>query len=140
MTVIAYRGGVLAGDGRVCEHQTIITDTDQKVFKIGDYLFGYAGPTADGEKLKRSLIKNYDPGVLKKTDGIRVSKPGKKYVIELYENGVWWVLGEEYAAIGSGSADANVAMDFGATAVEACRAAIKRNAACGGKIRTVTLV
>lgn len=136
MTVIAYRDGVMAGDGRVALGKTgdIITDTDVKVFRIGEYVFGFAGHGANCLKLKAAMETGNNIA-LKDTYGLRAS-PG---LIELYEGSDWYPVTESYMAIGIGEVAAMTAMDMGASALEAVKAAFKRNCLCGGKITKVTL-
>jgi hypothetical protein len=134
MTIIAYRDGVMAGDGRMSTKTgDIIFEDDTKVFKAGDYLLGVAGDADACEFLIDSVKKGYAPGKYKCT-AMRVDRAGK---IEVYEGSGWFPMFKGYGAIGAGDLPALVAMDAGADAVTACKAAIKRNGRCGGKIRTV---
>ena len=135
MTAIAYRDGVMAGDGRVGDkHGDILSDTDVKVFKTKHYLLGTAGEAQSCQMLIEAVKGGYDPGKLRGINAMRVSKKG---AIEIFEGRSWYPLHQTYAAIGVGATVAMAAMDLGFDAVKAVRAACKRNFSCGGKVRKV---
>jgi ATP-dependent protease HslVU (ClpYQ) peptidase subunit len=144
LTIVAYKDGVMASDGRISAGQSIESDTARKVHKLADgSLFGSAGNWASCvsmlKLLKKSLKdkKELPAVVMRKLDALFVT-PEK--VLWYYDRGTWvkWDV-VPYAAIGSGADTANGAMDAGASAREAVAITCKRNVFCGGTIRTVEL-
>jgi hypothetical protein len=143
MTTIAYRAGVLAGDGRETmqndEHTSWykLTDKCVKVFKLKDgRLFGGAHGSEDIVRLHQALIKNQPPPKLEDIAGLLVDLRGRVW---LYEGNIWQPVKQKYYAIGSGGEFALAAMDAGAGAVEAVRIAIGRDLWSGGKVTYVRL-
>lgn len=136
MTTVAVRKGILAGDSRICAGDTIITNNALKVRKLRDgRLFGYAGNVEEGQRLyeavkKKELIKLND------VQALVVEVDGKVYY---FEGRAWVFYPDQYTAIGTGADFAIAAMDQGATAVEAVRAACKRDSGSGGRVRSVRL-
>jgi ATP-dependent protease HslVU (ClpYQ) peptidase subunit len=125
----------MAGDGRMTAGKSgvILSDNDIKVFHAGDYLLGVAGDASGSEMLIAATITGHNPGRLKGTIGLRADKKGR---LEVYEDS-WFSLNEKFASIGSGSDFALAGMDQGMDALKAVRYAIKRNAYCGGRVRSV---
>lgn len=137
MTTVAYRDGVLAGDGRVTMGDTVVSNTERKVHKLrGGRLYGYAGNSEDAELLKLALMKGEAPPLLDNVQGLLIHSDG---VIELYEGKVWQQVKEPYYAIGTGGPLALVLMDAGLSSKDAVKLSIKRDTNSGGKIRTVKL-
>lgn len=142
MTCIAYRGGVMAADGR----ETAQNDEDSswyrvrdncvKVFRLKDgSLFGAAHGSEDIERLHQALMKNQPPPKLEDIAALKLDPKGRLW---LYEGNIWQSLkGMPYYAVGSGALCALSAMDVGASAVEAVKVAINRDLWCGGKITVV---
>lgn len=144
MTTIAYRDGVMSGDGRETsegpnESALVIRDNCKKVFKLADgRLFGASKGSEDIERLYRAL-QNGDElfPVLADVNGLLIDTDGKMW---LYEGTIWQPLEDvEYYAIGSGSIYAFAAMDMGASAEEAVLVGTKRDPYSGGKISSVKL-
>jgi ATP-dependent HslUV protease subunit HslV len=139
VTTVAYRDGVLAGDGRITlEGGSIQTENQRKVHRLRDgRLFGYAGDTDDAERLRISLLQNDKPPSLQNIQALLVQTDGS---IDYYQGNVWQRLeGDDYYAIGTGGPSALVAMDCGKSAREAVVCAIRRDNNSGGKIKTVRL-
>ena len=142
MTTIAYRNGVLAGDGRETqiadgESALVIRDTDVKVFKLKDgRLFGAAKTSEDILRLHNSL-KNGT--ALPKLDDVAAILVDLKRRIWFCEGRIWQRAPYKFFAIGSGGGFALAAMDAGATAIEAVRVGIKRDPYSGGKVTYVRL-
>jgi ATP-dependent protease HslVU (ClpYQ) peptidase subunit len=137
LTTIAYRDGVLAGDGRVSAGDTIVASSKKKVYRLKDgSLLGSAGSQEDGERLRIALEKGDAAPKLPNCFALRISTESG---IWYYEGSAWVHVNEPYTAIGSGSAHALTAMDCGLPAVEAVRMAIKRDPLSGGRVRTVVL-
>lgn len=138
MTTIAYRDGVLAGDGKVCSADTVLSTTERKVHRLRDgRLFGFAGRVDDGVRLKLALQKGEaPPEIAEEFQAIQVHTDG---TIELYEHSVWQRVNERYYAIGSGGPLALIAMDCDCDARQAVIKASKRDLQSGGTVRTVKL-
>jgi hypothetical protein len=143
MTTIAYRDGVLAGDGRVTiqndEHASpmVVTDSDVKVWKLPDgRLFGAAHGSEDIERLRRALVKGSKPPKLDDVAGLLIDRTGRAW---LYEGRIWQPVNAPYYAVGTGSIFAMGAMDAGALAVEACAIGARRDPYSGGTITSVCL-
>ena len=143
MTTIAYRAGILAGDQRLSDDDTICHDKCRKVFKLPcGGLFGASGDFEPGELLldmlrmtgfKKQLpkIKDTDEycalyiapsGVLWETSGTRWNR--------------WPV---PYIAIGSGAKCALSVLRLGHDAVTAVKAGISGDVYSGGRVQTVRL-
>ena len=142
MTTIAYRNGVLAGDGRETsigddESAVVLTDNCIKVFKLKDgRLFGGSRGSEDITRLHQALIKNAPLPKLEDVNGLLIDRKGR---IWLYEGTIWQPIKSKYYAVGSGSVFALGALDQGATAIEAVRIGARRDPYSGGKISYVRL-
>lgn len=143
MTTIAYRNGVLAGDGReTCQNDdqssfTILDDKSRKVFKLKNgCLFGGAHGSEDILRLQHALVKGKKPPPLDDVAGLLIDPDGR---IWLYEGHIWQRVRKKYYAIGSGSLFAFAAMDAGADALLATKIGANRDPYSGGKIRSVRL-
>lgn len=148
MTVIAYRDGVMAADGRVTSKDFILRDNDKKVFKLKDgSLLGMAGSVVgcviiqreveravkDGKKAKVLSLPSIN---VKNAEALLVGPGGE---IWFFSSREWERIPEPYTAIGAGYLVAMTALDYGASAEEACKYVCKRVSSCGGKIRVVKL-
>ena len=139
MTTVAYRDGVLAGDTKVTEGETVVDDKQRKVYKLRDgCLYGFAGNLEDGLRLLRALRKDLDahPSGLVEFSALLVYPDGE---VGLYEGNTWVKQKGAYFAIGSGAVCALSAMDAGAGAVEAVKIGIKRDLRSGGRVMSVRL-
>lgn len=143
MTTIAYRAGVMVGDGRETvigdgESPVILRDNTVKVVKLPDgSLFGGAHSSEDISRLQKALTSNEPLPELDDIAGLRIDPKGRMW---LYEGRVWQPLrGLEYFAIGSGSVFALAAMDAGVSALDAVKIAVKRDPYSGGKVTIVKL-
>jgi hypothetical protein len=143
MTTIAYRDGVLAGDGRETnqndEHSSwyMVRDDCVKVFKLKDgSLFGGAHGSEDIERLYISLMKGQPPPKLEDIAGLRIDTKRRIWV---YEGNIWQRVKLPFYAVGSGAEFALSAMDAGAGAVKAVKVGINRDLWSGGKITAVRL-
>lgn len=145
MTCIAYRDGIMAGDGRETNQNTEdeswfkVRDNCIKVFKLDDgSLFGAAHSSEDIEILTRWLkqdpLCSTLPPDLEDVTALLVKPTGEFYMTE---GKIWVPAGLDYYAIGSGGLVANAAMDAGATAKKAVEIACNRDLWCGGLITTV---
>lgn len=142
MTTIAYRDGVLAGDGQetFCAlHESAMTLRDDcvKVFKLPDgRLFAGAHASEDIERLHQALIKNQAPPKLEDVSGLMIDRRRRVWH---YEGNIWQRIKMPFFAIGSGAGFAMAAMLAGATAVEAVKIGIRLDPYSGGKVTALRL-
>lgn len=137
MTTIAYREGVMAGDGRATQGGTVMSSTQKKVCRFRDgSLFGYAGDREDGERLKQAIKAGAAAPKLGNINALLVTPDGK---IRFYEGQVWVDVKDLYTATGSGSPHALTAMDCDLGAVDAVKKAILRDPSSGGRVSSVSL-
>lgn len=143
MTTIAYREGILAGDGRVSDADGHIwRDNDRKVFKLPDgSLFAGAGAEEGLEILKAHMQKGHYRVMpdLHGADitGLHIRTNGRLYVTE---GGIWYEWPDDFIAIGSGKRCALTALRLGFTAVRAVKEGIAGDVNSGGKITVVKLM
>lgn len=144
MTVVVYRDRVLAADSREsADRDRIDSDKKKKIWRLPDgSLFGAAGSSVAISHLldqikKASKQKNKTlPTGLKGCTALLIDPKDIWY----FEKGYWMEITEEdYLAIGSGATVAYGALEAGASAVEAVKAAIKRNVYCGGRVQKLEL-
>ena len=148
MTVVAYRDGVMASDSRATSGKNYIeTDKMPKMFRFSDgSIVGFAGEVLAWQEMARMFRESISKGDftlprLKRVTALFVSP--KKTIFQ-FDGNNWERLTKriyphQYYSIGSGATIAMSAMDAGASAVEAVRIAIRRDAYCGGKIRTLEI-
>lgn len=146
MTVIAYRDGVLATDS-ACFINGIRAGTVRKAYEYRGWLFGWCGASGF-ERTVRAMIDHLEevdrlegaaawPALPAECSVLLVSPAG--LVDSVTEHSRWEPISADFLAIGSGCEVAVGAMDQGASAEEAVRAAIRRNAWCGGDVQAVRL-
>lgn len=140
MTTIAYKDGVIAYDGRQTRNDRIVSDTAQKCQVVDGVSFFLSGAVCD----EKALIAAYfgtPSAVPVECSGYAVDGGKLMMVGHDDKTGLWKqeLDPSNPDAIGSGSAYALAAMDMGANAVGAVRAAMKRDIYTGGTIRTMTI-
>lgn len=140
MTTIAYKDGVIAYDGRQTRNNRIVSDTAQKCTVVDGVSFFLSGTVCD----EKALIAAYfgTPSSVPVECSGYVVDSGKLMLIGHDDDtGIWRqdLDKSNPDAIGSGAPYALAAMDMGASAAEAVRAAMKRDIYSGGKIRTLTI-
>lgn len=144
MTTIAYRDGVLAGDGLYHRGGWKMGNTHQKVWKTPDgRLVGICGDAAHVSKLVAWLLcpprkRTTERPKLEKDTGTVVEVFGNGKA-RYYEHDYFHPVNDRYWSVGSGSIAALVAMDMGADAVRAIKIAAKRDDSTGGRISAVKL-
>ena len=134
MTTIAYRRGVIAADGFAVEGNAIVARRVAKIGRLGKLLFGAAGELAfcwafrswirEGARGEPPVADNGSSGLIVLPDGwlFTVATPG----LELTRS--------PFHAIGSGATFAMGAMQVGATAEQAVRAAAALDVYTGGRV------
>lgn len=140
MTTIAYKDGVIAYDSRQTRSGTIVSDNAPKCQVVDGVSFFLSGAVCD----ERALIAAYfgtPSSAPVECSGYAVDGGRLLMIGHDDKTGVWKqdLDPTNPDAIGSGSAYALAAMDMGASAEEAVRAAMKRDIYTGGKIRTVRI-
>lgn len=143
MTVIAYRDGILAGDSEVSEDGINVAGMTKVAKTPHGWLVGAAGPIVDIAAYLRWASKCFKARSKPRkapTDeflGIAISPDGKAFFYEACWDA--YSVEGDYHAIGSGSIPALIAMDLGASAEGACKAACKRVHGCSEPVVTVSL-
>jgi len=155
VTVICWRNGVLASDGRVTEENAIFSNRHQKIFRLkSGGLIASAGD-AGGEDLVEFLNKLKKPLPSHKQltslefefTALWIKPDGQVWVLEAardketqkYTAGIFDIK-DPYIAIGSGAAWAMGAMERGASAEQGVKTAIRFDNNCGGTIQKVKLI
>lgn len=140
MTTIAYKDGVIAYDGRQTRNDRIVSDSAPKCQVVDGVSFFLSGSVCDEKALIAAYFGTASP-VPVECSGYVVDG-GKLLMVGHEDNTGIWKQELELAnpdAIGSGAPYAIAAMDMGASAEDAVRAAMKRDIYTGGTIRTVLI-
>ena len=140
MTTIAYKDGVIAYDSRQTRSGSIVSDDCQKLTVVDGVSFFISGAVCDEKALIAAYFGTPSP-VPVECSGYVVDGGRLQMVGHDDKTGVWRqdLDPANPDAIGSGSAYALAAMDMGASAEEAVRAAMKRDIYTGGKVRTMRI-
>jgi ATP-dependent protease HslVU (ClpYQ) peptidase subunit len=137
MTTIAFRDGELASDSRVTNGDMIISDARKKVHRLKDgSIVAWSGSVQDAERLLRAMRKGATLPHLEEISALHLRMDGTLWE---YEGDAWVKQDPGFYATGSGSPYAFAAMDAGATAKDAVRIAIKRDAGSGGRVQSLKL-
>lgn len=150
MTTIAYRDGVMAGDGRETyveegESSMVARDDCVKIHRLPDgRLFGASKTSEEINVLHDALLNGLTQDPVKlwptpKLEDINAMVIDTDGTIYAYEGVRWERIEEKYFAVGSGSRFAFPALDAGATALRAVEIGVKRDPFSGGKVSTLTL-
>ena len=140
MTTIAYKDGVIAYDSRQTRNDRIVSDNAPKCQVVSGVSFFLSGAVCD----EKALIAAYfgtPSAVPVECSGYVVDGGNLMMVGHDDKTGIWKQELEltNPDAIGSGAAYALAAMDMGASAEGAVRAAMKRDIYTGGEIRLFRL-
>ncbi|MFA7892982.1 proteasome subunit beta [Pseudomonas putida] len=140
MTTIAYKDGVIAFDSRQTRSGSIVSDDVVKRQVVDGVSFFLSGAVCDEKALIAAYFGTPSP-VPVECSGYVVDGGNLLMVGHDDKTGVWKqdLDLSNPDAIGSGSAYALAAMDMGASAEEAVRAAMKRDIYTGGKVRTIRI-
>lgn len=137
MTTIAYDGDILASDGYATDGMVVVSTNYKKIRKLPDgRYFACSGSTSELEEAYRWFSGQLEeqPDLDKDSISILiVSEEGGKYYNGLFRE-------EEIVvpyADGSGWRFALAVMDFGYSALEAVKYAVKRDVMSGGKIKWI---
>lgn len=137
MTTLAYRDGELATDSRVTAGDMIVSDRRKKVHRLRDgSIVAWSGSVQQAELLLRAMRKKSSQPSLTEISALHLKTDGSLWE---YEGEAWVKQDPGYYATGSGSPYAFAAMDAGATAKDAIRIAIKRDANSGGRVQSLKL-
>jgi ATP-dependent protease HslVU (ClpYQ) peptidase subunit len=138
MTTLAYRDGALATDSRVTAGDMIVSDRRKKVHRLRDgSIVAWSGSVQQAELLLRAMRKKgVQSPKLTEIAALHLRADGSLWE---YEGEAWVKQDPGYYATGSGSPYAFAAMDAGASAKDAVRIAIKRDANSGGKVQSLKL-
>ena len=143
MTTIAYKGGIIAYDSRLCDGDIIVDDSAVKHIEKDSVHFFFAGSTSGEQFLINSYFSKETPKNYKSLDIIAIICDTKKlFRASFNEAEGYWCCPERLGnpiSIGSGSPYALTAMDMGATAEQAVKMAMKRDMRTGGRIRVFKL-
>lgn len=145
MTTIAYRAGVMAGDGRETaieegESTIIMRDDCVKIHRLPDgRLFGGSRGSEEIDRLLHALQEGKEKWPTPKLEDINAMVIDLTGRIWCYEGGSWQRERAEYFAVGSGARFALPAMDAGATSLQAVKIGRKRDPFSGGKITVLRL-
>ena len=137
MTTVALdAGGIMAADtGSITGTLKSGKNATQKVMRIGDTCYGYAGEAAQCLAVIHYLSgqTNDKPRFLNKADfSIMAVKDGKALI---YVEDFYPYAADPPVAIGSGADIATTAMFLGHSAVDAVRAAIKLDLYSSGRVQ-----
>lgn len=136
MTTIAYKDGVIAYDSRQTRGDRIVSDDCSKCQIVDGVSFFLSGAVCDEKALIAAYFGTPSP-VPVECSGYVVD--GGKLMLVGHDDktGIWRqeLDPANPDAIGSGHAYAIAAMDMGASAEDAVRAAMKRDIYTGGKVR-----
>jgi len=136
VTTIAFDGRYIAIDSRVCGGSYIYSDSYNKTVDRGGYVFFMAGENWQHDDFIESFLAKEKMSSQCKTFAYAFNRASKEVFTVEYDKGEFkatklcW-----HDAEGSGAAYAVAAMDCGLSAVDAIRAASKRNTQTGGIIR-----
>jgi|OM-RGC.v1.025169732 20S proteasome, alpha and beta subunits len=139
MTTIAFRDGVLATDTLIVDGRTICGHAVKISRSPRGDIGGLAGNLSDMTAFIAWLKSGADIRDLpcaKKSDGLLIRANGSMFWVN---DGVESLFSAPFAAIGSGAPIAIGAMEHGATAIEAVKAAIKHDPDTGGRVRHLKL-
>ena len=140
MTTIAYKDGVIAYDGRQTRNDRIVSDSAPKCQVVDGVSFFLSGAVCDEKALIAAYFGTSSPAPVE-CSGFVVDGGKLMMVGHDDKTGIWKQELElsNPEAIGSGAAYALAAMDMGASAEEAVRAAMKRDIYTGGKVCAVII-
>lgn len=139
MTTLAYRDGELATDSRVTQGDMIVSDRRRKVHRLRDgSIVAWSGSVQQAELLLEAMRKKAKVKS-PKLDEIAALHLRTDGTLWEYEGEAWVKQDPGYYATGSGSPYAFAAMDAGASAKDAVRIALKRDAGSGGRVQSLKL-
>lgn len=136
MTTVAFKNGVMVCDGQISDETSIQMNNFCKIKWCGHLLVGLAGDLADFKEVWKWFLAGHP---LKKSP--RGDWEALVWDTENNELSIWEASGKpiilptgNYAAVGSGSVPAQVAMYCGKGALQAVRIAVQHDSHTGGEI------
>lgn len=139
MTTIVYHAGTIAWDSRISDSNGgIITDTGQKMLRVGKRLFWCAGTVGDFQEFCELYPKRKSKRELS-CSAFVLEADGTLQLVSTEGHEVWRTPVTCSRAIGSGADHAITAIDCGKSPADAVRMAAKRDKSTGGKIRVRVL-
>lgn len=142
MTIIAWRDGVVAGDGLATSDEVITSRKAQKIRRMADGRIAAMMGAAVGAQEILRWIEAGEEGEQPKFEGEKsatVVVVGPEGLTCYDEYGKEIISEAPYRAFGHGRDLALGAMAAGASAEEAVRAACEHSVFCGGEITVLTL-
>lgn len=144
MTTVVYRDGVLAADTMITYGTTLMPGSTKKIHKLPNgALYGFTGSLEIGEVMRRHLVDvGQTSGVLEDRHDLK-DENFEALVVQpdgttlFFENRTWMILKLPYVAMGSGKDYAYGALELGASAKQAVKAAKALDANTGGRIVTL---
>jgi ATP-dependent protease HslVU (ClpYQ) peptidase subunit len=146
MTTLVYRDGILASDTQVSEANSFVGH-EKKIFKTDKYLFGICGDMAAIPPLLEFVNHDLDTTMLKDLVAsnlgfcaLIIPKKGTEYYRYTDHLGIFRDVYKknQYTAEGSGCDYALGALQQGATAEEAVKAAMKIDLFSGGRVQKIS--
>lgn len=151
MTTIAYRDGILVGDGRMTSGDIIVSEKTQKVFKktgkileIEIVAFGVTGHSSAIHLINKAIEvgieidTEFPAGIC--FNILAVCEDGRVIEVNKQEDESRChinIVNADYHAAGSGYQIALGAMAAGANSVRAVHYAVKHNSSTGGDIKVI---
>jgi hypothetical protein len=137
VTAIAYRAGTMAADTKTVHEYVKVDET--KIFKAGGHLIGVMGEVCPSNAdLSRWFLaapdKHFRPEFKDHRFALLIVNPKGKLSILHHTGRFYPVVHQRFWAIGAGAECCMAAMEAGATAEQAVRAAIKWQKDCGGRV------
>jgi 20S proteasome alpha/beta subunit len=139
MTTIVYKDGIIAFDSRVVSGDEILDDDFNKLKIVQGVVFVTCGTVPDDENFIHCFFGKEEHAKGNLNGGLIYDTDGALWLASIDEETGFWkhvIEKNKHYAIGSGSSYALAAMDMGASAIDAIKAAIKRDSKSGGKVRT----
>lgn len=137
MTIIAYKGGILAADSWVLQGDLICGET-RKLYSVpedrGGGWIAASGATSRANAMIEAVINGTDRP---DDEGITVMWVKADQSVWAVEKETIFEIVAPFHAIGSGAHAAMGAMQAGATAIEAVQAACAIISTCGGEVQWV---
>lgn len=135
MTTIAYRDGILAADTQMAADDLRCGEAS-KIMRQGRLLIGFCGKLSNFEAFRSWLVGGMEGRFRSEGGNVFILPPSGPAIV--WGDGDYpWRETSDFWALGSGERIAIGAMDAGATAEDAVRAAIRWDTSSGGEVLTL---